>query len=190
MTDPAPYLTAAEAVDRDNRLASMASAAIEAEVAAFESIAERYRGVAFTPRTATAVLAGSRPGALVLPDPMVISVESISIDGIVVDDDEPVVWPDGRITRPSGWTGTQIEVTYTHGYQAPPAELLSACTEYVLCVLKAKASGMSRNTLTEAFEGGTTRYSTPDWSAGRPTGWLEVDRLLNSLPDHRTPGIA
>ena len=68
--------------------------------------------------------------------------------------------------------------------------MLDACTEYVLCVLRARASGVSRNTLSEATEAGTTRYSTPDWSAGRPTGWLEVDRLLNSLPDYRTPGIA
>ena len=37
----------------------------------------------------------------------------------------------------------------------------------------------------QSFEGTYTRFSTPDWNAGRPTGYLEVDRLLNSLPDYR-----
>ena len=72
-----------------------------------------------------------------------------------------------------------------HGATSTPAALLDACTEYVLCVARNRASGVSRNTLSEATDAGTTRYSTPDWSAGRPTGWLEVDRLLNTLPDYR-----
>jgi len=72
-----------------------------------------------------------------------------------------------------------------HGLTSQPSALLDACTEYVLCVLRARAAGVSRNTLSEATDAGTTRYSTPDWSAGRPTGWLEVDRLLNTLPDYR-----
>ena len=42
----------------------------------------------------------------------------------------------------------------------------------------------------EATDAGTTRYSTPDWNRGRPTGFLEVDRLLNSLPIFRPAGIA
>lgn len=61
-----------------------------------------------------------------------------------------------------------------------PSYLISAATEYALCVLTARSSGASRNTLAESTETGTTRYSTPDWAAGRPTGFLEVDRLLNT----------
>jgi len=52
-------------------------------------------------------------------------------------------------------------------------------------VARSRAAGVSRNTLSEATDAGTTRYSTPDWEGGRPTGWLEVDRLLNTLPDYR-----
>ncbi len=68
-----------------------------------------------------------------------------------------------------------------------PSYLIAAATEYVLCVLTARSSGASRNTLAESTETGTTRYSTPDWAAGRPTGFLEVDRLLNT---HDWCGIA
>ena len=61
-----------------------------------------------------------------------------------------------------------------------PSFLVDAACEYAVCVLTSRASGASRNTLAEATETGTTRYSTPDWHAGRPTGYLEVDRLLNT----------
>lgn len=61
-----------------------------------------------------------------------------------------------------------------------PAPLLAAACEYAVCVLTSRAAGASRNTLAEATETGTTRYSTPDWHNGRPTGFLEVDRLLNT----------
>ena len=61
-----------------------------------------------------------------------------------------------------------------------PSVLVSAACEYAVCVLTSRASGASRNTLAEDTETGTTRFSTPDWHAGRPTGFLEVDRLLNT----------
>jgi hypothetical protein len=83
----------------------------------------------------------------------------------------------------------RFTVAFRHGMTSTPSLLLDACTEYVLCTLQARSSGVSRNTLSIATEAGTTRYSTPDWHAGRPTGWLDVDRLLNSLPDERV-GLA
>lgn len=82
------------------------------------------------------------------------------------------------------WHGRATSA-FRHGLTSQPAALLDACTEYVLCVARSRAAGVSRNTLSEATDAGTTRYSTPDWGEGRPTGWLEVDRLLNTLPDYR-----
>ena len=82
------------------------------------------------------------------------------------------------------WHGRATSA-FRHGLTSQPAALLDACTEYVLSVARSRASGTSRNVLSEATEAGTTRYSTPDRDAGRPTGWLEVDRLLNTLPDYR-----
>lgn len=74
-------------------------------------------------------------------------------------------------------------------YASPPETILDACAEYVVSVLRGRSSGTSRDVIAQTFDGGMTRYSTPDWGAGRPTGYLEVDRLLNSLPDYRVPGI-
>lgn len=82
-----------------------------------------------------------------------------------------------------------LTVAVRHGLTTTPAVLLDACTEYVLCVLRARESGVSRNVLSQSTDAGTTRYSTPNWSAGQFTGFLEVDRLINSAPDYRTPGI-
>lgn len=75
-------------------------------------------------------------------------------------------------------------------HATPPATWVRACTEYVISVLRATASGQSRDVIAQTFDGGMTRYSTPDVAAGRPSGFLEVDRLLNSLPDYRLPGVA
>jgi hypothetical protein len=187
------YLDAAAAKARDHRLVGDADDQIEARIAAFEPLAERYTGVAYTPRTATATLRGTSMRTLVLPHVEVSAVSAIAIDGIAFTSGqlaEVTIWTgDGFLERLSAWCGTKVTVTYTHGYATPPPTVLDACTEYVLSMLRARASGVSRNVLSESTEAGTTRYSTPDWNAGRPTGWLEVDRLLNSLENRRTPGI-
>lgn len=73
-------------------------------------------------------------------------------------------------------------------YLSPPTLVMRACAEYVSAVLRADRSGTSRDVIAQSFDGGVTRYSTPNWGAGRPTGFLEVDRLLNSMPDYRLPG--
>lgn len=81
-------------------------------------------------------------------------------------------------------TGTATGVTLTIG--SPPKRLLRACREYVRSCALADRSSVPRDVLTQADgQGGYTRFSTPDKDAGRPTGYLEVDRLLNSLDDYR-----
>lgn len=191
----AAYLTAAAAKLRDDRLADFDATAIDARIAAFEEIAEPYRGVAFTPRTATNVMVrGCDRTTLVLPHVKVSTPSAIAVDGVALTSGQladVTVWGnEGTLERDAGWSGTSVVLTYVYGYATPPAAVLDACTEYVLSTLRSRQSGVSRNVLSEATEAGTTRYSTPDWAAGRPTGWLEVDRLLNSLPDYRVPGLA
>lgn len=75
-------------------------------------------------------------------------------------------------------------------YLTAPETLKRACTTYVEAVANSTRSGTSRDVIAQSIDGSWTRYSTPDWTAGRPSGWTEVDRLLNSLPDYRLPGIA
>lgn len=79
----------------------------------------------------------------------------------------------------------------TSSFWVAHSEILrAACAEYVSVVSTSRSSGTSRDVVAQSIDGSWTRYSTPDMAAGRPTGWTEVDRLLNSLADYRVPGIA
>lgn len=87
--------------------------------------------------------------------------------------------------------GTNSDPDDDTEFWVPIGEVLrSACAEYVSAVVTARQSGTSRDIVAQTIDGSWTRYSTPDMSAGRPTGWTEVDRLLNSLADYRIPGFA
>lgn len=63
--------------------------------------------------------------------------------------------------------------------------LARACREYVRASAVATRSNVSRDVISQSVEGMVTRFSTPDKKAGRPTGYIDVDRLLNTLPDRR-----
>lgn len=84
-------------------------------------------------------------------------------------------------------TATGTGITFTIG--GPPTAVLRACREYVRSCALSDRSGVPRDVISQSAEGTYTRFSTPDWDAGRPTGWLEVDRLLNSL-DNFQPSFA
>jgi len=185
-----PYLTAAQVAERDGRFPSRnwTATAIEGQVASFESLAERYRGVAYTPRDRVQTFMVAGADRLLLDRKRIRSVASVTVDGTAVSSSRRKLDPAGVIHVVGDLTGLVV-VTYSHGYDSPSPLVLDACTEYVFCVLTTHASGVSRNTLSVSSEAGTTRYSTPDWNAGRPTGWLDVDRLLNDLDDERV-GVA
>lgn len=196
-----PYLTPADIRSRVGSGAATlppddtAGNALIAEwIAEFEEIAEDYRGVAFTPRTETLTATANNRGAAsrLLLRPLVRSVTSLTVAGdVAAPTTYTVSGADGILDYTSGFAyGQAITVVYEHGMDAPPQRLKRACHQYVIGVARSENAGTSRDVIAQSFDGGTTRYSTPDKSAGRPTGWLEVDRLLNSLPDYRIPGAA
>lgn len=176
-----PYLTADEvrarqpAVDADD-------GTIEGLVAEFEDLAERYRGVAFTPREATAVCRAVR-GVVELPDVMIREITTITAAGA------SVTWDDDDLDEARGRLGLsrsdKLTIAYEHGLDAPPEGLLAACAAFVRRRVKLDASGTSRDVLSQNFDGGTTRYSTPSWEDGRPTGFLDIDAALNAVRDYR-----
>lgn len=163
----------------------------------FEQIAEQYRGTAYLPRTVTETLVvppGTYWTNLVLKHAPVTAITNFTLDGNAVTGytlDQTL----GRVNNTylfGQWTngfGT-ISITYTHGLTSPPTPILRACKMYVRNAAKADQSGTSRDVLSQSVDGATTRYATPDWKAGRPTGWLDVDRILNSVPDNRVPAVA
>lgn len=163
-------------------------------VAEFESIAEDYRGVAYEPRTATETHVLSEGGRwLRLRWPDTRSVTSVTITSPSVGGTSTVIASDGYLAVADGYVhypvgfagGTIVVVVYAHGADDPPPSVVRACREYVRACALTDRSGVPRDVIAQSEGGSYTRFSTPDRTAGRPTGFLEVDRLLNSLPDRR-----
>lgn len=185
----------------------------------FEEIAESYRGVAFTTRTVTGetcfvqtdvpfaapgysfagygMLSGRVHAGITLSHPKIIAVTAMTVQdssGAVTVQDLTKLNVDsqaGAVYSPFGfYPGTTVSIDYTHGFQTPPKALLRACRQYVRGVATRDGSGVPRDAIGQRFDDGSyIRYSTPDASAGRPTGYLEVDRLLNTLPDYTICGV-
>lgn len=179
------YLTAAQVRDRQPRIEA-SDAEITRLVSEFERIAERYRGVAFTTREVTH-RGMPRRGVLELPHVQIISVTSVTdSDGnvLVFDTDDLDKARGCMFVNHTGW----LTVAYTHGIATTPEGILSACAAYVMRRVANAASGTSRDVLSQNFDGGTTRYSTPNWDEGRPTGYLDIDAALNAEQDYRFGG--
>ena len=193
----APYLTVEDAKERIARMgASGALSAyedsdLEEMISEFEQVVEEYRGVAFTPRDVTEVVSVPRSTSRIrLRWPIVRAITSITIDGDVVEASRYRLTAGPGIVHYSAFRPPYpATIVYSHGFDAPTATLKRATALYVSLVVASERSGTGRDVLSQAFEGATTRYSTPNKAEGRPTGWLEVDRLLNSLPNYRTPGL-
>lgn len=184
------YLTAAEARERRMALLSgVADAEIDRLVSEFEAQAERFVGVPMVPRASVVRVAVPSPVVSLAVDGPVRSVTSVAVDGVAVSGTHKF---SGSVVYPSVAVGPGVvTVSVQVGLDAPPEEVLHACAEYVGRVVAASGSGTSRDVLAQSFDGGTTRYSTPDWSAGRPTGFLEVDRLLVGVrARYWLPGVA
>ncbi len=189
------YPTATEIRDRVDRLAStdaFPDAVLDDLIDEFQELAERYRGVSFVSTTATAekhTLAGVRVARLDWPAITSITAATVTAsDGtvttltpadLVIDHPHPLVDLGGV------YSGV-LSITYVHGLATTPPAITRACREYVRACALRDYSQVGRDVTSQGFEnGGTTRYVTEDWDAGRPTGYLEVNRLLNSVRDYR-----
>lgn len=184
------YMTADDLRDRVPALddPDITDTMLEDLVEEFEDIAERYLGVAYESRSETETFDLDQDTLVVLKWVKVTAVGTITIDGDAVDSDDYTFTDGYAITFTSPRTGV-LSVTYTHGEATPTKPLLRAGREYVKACALSDRSRVPRDVISQSGEGFTTRYSTPDWDRGRPTGYIEVDRLLNSLPMYRLPGI-
>lgn len=187
-----PYLTPEDLKGRIPDLGDDDPELLAELVAEFEGIAEDYRGVAYTPREAEETHRVGY-GSVVLDWPYVRSLAAVTVDGTAWTtgqvDDADIDLAAGilRCTR-----GRKVVVAYEHGHAAPPAAVLRACREFVRSKVNRTTTERGSIDYSEQSDasGNTYSFLTADKSAGRPTGLPEVDAILNSLPDHRTPGIA
>lgn len=176
------YLTAAEVQALVPALVDTPDATLDRHIAKFEEVAERYLGVAYQARSGVTYTDTPRGLWLELPHEQVTAVASIvDADGNAYTHTQ-LDTARGRVKVSAG---VPLTVTYTHGFTAPTTLLEDACAQYVHRKVAVAASGTSRDVLSQQFDGGTTRYATPDWNAGRPTGFLDVDADLNSMKHNR-----
>lgn len=134
------------------------------------SVSEAVREAAGTPIskvTSTVVLTGSPERWLALPGGPVRSVASVVIDGDAVTD-----WRlrDGRLWRRCGWQGwcepSEVEVTYDHGLDEVPADIVRLVCVYVAAGINQAGDGYdSRNKAYERID---------DWQVGFLQGGEEV----------------
>lgn len=158
----------------------------------FAGIIEQARGVSYVPQAATFSIDGGCD--VMVPHLACTGLVSVTENGIDVTS-QCTILSYGALTRlapfvpPAVEDRTNVTVVYTHGYDTPPPAAREACREYVRSAIVRARSGQ-RDVIAQTADGMTLRYSTPDWSAGRFTGFVEVDRLIASLPDERVPGLA
>jgi hypothetical protein len=199
-----PYLTPAEVRARESAVLldedRYPDDLIARAVTQFEGIAEDYRGRAFVVREETETAMARQHGHIMLNHWPVVAVTAVVVDGVAVADladrltqrSMVVRRSTGRVIGGPWYVGSELEITYTHGKVPSEAELeilRSACSLYVRKQLTKVTSGGQDEIIATTGEFGTTRYSTANKRMGRATGYLEVDRLLDSLPDYRVPAI-
>lgn len=177
------YATAAEAKTRQDRLATVSDTLIDDAIAEFAVLAERYCGDVFGSRSVTYdIAARPLPAALQLRTGNVSAV-TLTCDGTAVDMTRVIVGAAAgtlaRIPWPTVWP-TTASVAYTAGLAVPVGIKRVAC-QYAAEVLGSEGSGMSRDVRWQGSDGAVS-FVTPDWDRGRPTGWTEIDRVLN---EHR-----
>lgn len=162
-------------------------------ISEFEGVAESYVGCAYTTRTVTGeTVELDRDRWVNLAHVRVVTVSSLTITYLgqtttFTSTQYQVDKRGGAIDLLGHYTGTAT-VTYTHGISSPPDELLGACSEYVRArALQTVNSKVARDVIRQGPDG-LMQISTPDWKNGRPTGFLVVDGLLNSLK-RKAPGV-
>ncbi|MEU7314352.1 hypothetical protein [Streptomyces sp. NPDC007083] len=113
--------------------------------------------------TTTTTLDGDGSLRLRLPGFPVTSVSAVAADGQAVND-----WTlrSGALVRDSGWYGS-VQVPYTHGLPAVPADIVDLVCRLVLLALDSYRSGaaVSRSVASERIGDYSVTYADPEAAA-------------------------
>lgn len=144
---------------------------------------EQVAGRAFTPRLSIVDAVGRGARSLTLPVVDVSAVRAATIDGQTIDTSDLTILAGCMVARSGGWSsGRPVTLHVEHGKASMPARLTREIVRAVRRDLLARGAQAPSDTLWETIEGQTVRYATPDARAGRPTGLLALDAVL----DHYT----
>lgn len=204
MVDPVPYVDVATLRTLRGELTptNYSDELLAGLVAEFEPIVERARGVANRSRTRTIRPRLERKrGVLVmrLRDVEVTAVTAITSGGVPVADPQTAeIIPDqlgDLVTYAPLVISPAPTITYQHGHPEPSPGLVRACALYVwheALAWRTPDAGNAYVTATQDVAGNqfVQRRGTADPAAGRFTGWLDVDKLINAEPDRRPRGLS
>lgn len=198
---PDPYLTVARFRELQPKLTNppVTDEMVESFVSAFESLAERARGIAMRPRTQTARVRVGQRGLTFLSDMAVSAITAVSwvrsgttttltqdeldaldIDGVV-----------GSVVLTTAPCDVEATIAYVAGLDAPPADAEYLTAEYVRARALKTISDQDRSTSgwTDPNTGNSYSFQQADWSRDRFSGFPIVDDGLNAWPDYRIPNI-
>lgn len=186
-----PYRSVPEIRALDGIGTNYTAAKIRSVIEAFEDIAEGYTGQAYV-RRCKVLQVPYTSGSLDLGVMGPVTLRTITVDGnshsltdVDVDNYGVLRFDYTPITTDEG-----VTVVLEHGLQAPPQAVLDACDIYCSAMLKRSTAGVQRDAFMTVQEGVSFRFSTPNKAEGRPTGFIDADLLLNSVPNHKTVRIA
>lgn len=144
-----------------------------------EDYVEQWCGVAFNPRFTQETLYGGGGWILRPSWARGRTVRTVTVDGV---ESTAASWTfdDAGYLRYTGWVqqGVPIVVGYTHGWDAPPPRLLRVALGWARREVLARSAKVAPDMLSETIDGSTIRYALPDPAAGRPTGVLALDPVL------------
>jgi hypothetical protein len=113
------------------------------------------------------------------------SIEAVRSDGVVLAGE--FKGTRSGFVRGHRLLAGDVEVDYTHGLEEYFEQARLACALYVRREASAIANPNTGNSYATVHPetGIVDRHSTADRNAGRFTGWIDVDRMLQQFPDHR-----
>jgi hypothetical protein len=90
-----------------------------------EALVRAYCGWHIAPsREETVTLRGVQRAMMFLPSLYVTAIESVTDDGTALTVEDDYIWSVvGVLTRVGYWSTGEVEVSFTHGYADPPAEV-------------------------------------------------------------------
>ena len=167
---PLAYVTDVQALGIDVSNAALVQSLIDSVSAEVREAA----GCPITVTESTIVLSGVREQFIALPGGPIRSVSTVTLDGTAVTDYKI---RDNRLWRLAGWgdIDEDVVVTYTHGFDSPPADITRLVCLMVAAGVNAAADGF-------AGHRGLAYMSVDDYREGYQQGDAEnVDPT--SLPD-------
>lgn len=151
---------------------------------------EQAADVKFTTQRTRVTLSGDGTPRLLIPDVMVSSIISMTIDGTALDVSTVKAQPHGLLTRAGDiWPATEpnnITVVYEHGYDSTPLDVrrgaMALAREYLV------PSATPARATSQSTDLGEFRISVANLELGRPTGIPEVDTVI-ALYGQKRPSV-